>query len=147
MFNWFTFPRWHSGEESACQCRRRRRCKFSPWIGKIPWSRKWQPTPIFLLWESHGQRNLAVYSPWGRKDSDMTEWLSAHSHTHTHTHTPVVKSILPLCTHSFPYSWFINVSVSSDFLEWVMTYVQYHHCKYIGLEVPREREAGIAFLT
>ena len=41
---------------------------FDPWVGKIPWRRKWQPTPVFLLGEFHGQRSLAGYSPWGRKD-------------------------------------------------------------------------------
>ena len=46
------------------------------WVGKIPWSRTWQPTPVFLPGESHGQRSLAGYSPWGHKESDMTEWLS-----------------------------------------------------------------------
>ena len=44
--------------------------------------RKWQPTPVFLPGESHGQRSLEGYSPWGRKESDTTEQL-----THTHTHT------------------------------------------------------------
>ena len=38
-----------------------------PWVGKIPWHRKWQPTPIFLPGESHGQRSLVGYSPWGHK--------------------------------------------------------------------------------
>ena len=46
------------------QCRR---FGFNPWIGKIPWSRKWQPTPIFLPGESHGERSLADYSPWDHK--------------------------------------------------------------------------------
>ena len=46
--------------------------------------RKWQPTPVFLPGESHGQRSLADYSPWGCKELDMTERLT---HTHTHTHT------------------------------------------------------------
>ena len=40
---------------------------FVSWIGKIPWRRKWQPTPVFLPEESHGQRSLAGYSPWGHK--------------------------------------------------------------------------------
>jgi len=40
--------------------------------GKIPWKRKWQPTPLFLPGESHGQRTLVGYSPWGFKESDMT---------------------------------------------------------------------------
>ena len=52
------FPQWLSGEESACQCRR---LKFDPWVGKIPWSRKWQPTAAFSSWKSHGQRSLAGY--------------------------------------------------------------------------------------
>ena len=59
---------------------------FDPWVGKIPWSRKWQPTPVFLSEKSHGQRSLAGYSPWGGKESDMTERLNTHTHTHTHTH-------------------------------------------------------------
>ena len=40
-----------------------------------PWRRKWQPTPVFLPGESHGQRSLVGYSPWDRKESDMTERL------------------------------------------------------------------------
>ena len=52
------------------QCRRHR---FNPWVGKIPWRRTWQPTPIFLPRESGGQRSLAGYSPHGCKESDTTE--------------------------------------------------------------------------
>ena len=47
-----------SGKESACQYRRYKRCRFDPWVGKIPWRRAWQPTPVFLPGESHGQRSL-----------------------------------------------------------------------------------------
>ena len=47
--------------------------RFSPWVGKIPWRREWQPTPVFLSGESHEQRSLAGYSPWGCKESDTTE--------------------------------------------------------------------------
>ena len=46
---------------------------FDPWVEKIPWRRKWQPAPVFLPGEFHGQRNLVGYSPWGCKESDMTE--------------------------------------------------------------------------
>ena len=57
-----------------------RRLRFDPWVGKIPWRRKWQPTPVFLLGKFHGQRSLAGYSPWGCKESDTTEQLhSLHS--------------------------------------------------------------------
>ena len=55
-------PWWLSGEESTCQCRGPR---FYPWVGKIPWRRKWQPTPVFLPGKSNRQRSLAGYSPWG----------------------------------------------------------------------------------
>ena len=72
-------PRWLSGKESACQCRRRRRRGFDPWVGKIPWRRKWQPTLVFLPGESHGWRNLVGYRPWGCKELDMTKWLSTHT--------------------------------------------------------------------
>ena len=54
-------------KESTCQCRRLRRYEFDPWVRKIPWRRKWQPTPIFLPGKSHGQRSLASYTPWGHK--------------------------------------------------------------------------------
>ena len=53
---------------------------FNPWVGKISWRRKWQPTPVFLPGKSHGQRNLVGYSPWGCKESDTTERLHFHFH-------------------------------------------------------------------
>ena len=67
------FPGGASGEECACQCRRHRRHRFDPWVGKIPWRRAWKPTPVFLPGESHGQRSLAGYSPWGCKELDMID--------------------------------------------------------------------------
>ena len=66
-------PRWHSGKESTCQCRRCKRRGFNPWVKKIPWRRKWQPSPVFLSEKFHGWRSLTEYSPWGHKESDMTE--------------------------------------------------------------------------
>ena len=62
-----------SGKEAACQCWRHKRCRFDPWVGKVPWRRAWQPTPVFLPGESHGQRSLEGYSPQGHKELDMTE--------------------------------------------------------------------------
>ena len=55
----FGLPWWLSNKEPACQCRRHKRRGFNPWVGKIPWRRKWQPTPVFLPGKSHGQRSLA----------------------------------------------------------------------------------------
>ena len=46
---------------------------LDPWVGKIPWRRKWLPTPVFLPREFHRQRSLAGYSAWGCKELDMTE--------------------------------------------------------------------------
>ena len=63
---------------------------FDPWVGKSPWRRKWQPTPVFLPGESHGQRTLIGYSPWGRKESDTTERLHFHfSFTYMNIHGKV----------------------------------------------------------
>ena len=53
-----------------------RRPGFDLWVGKILWRREWQPTPIFLPREFHGQRSLLGYSPWGCKESDGTEQLT-----------------------------------------------------------------------
>ena len=66
------FPGW-DGKSICLQCWRPR---FDPWVGKIPWRRKWQPTPVFLPGKSHGRRSLVGYSLWGHKKSDTTEWLS-----------------------------------------------------------------------
>ena len=60
-------------QNTTCQCRRCKRHWFDHWVGKIPWRRKWQPTPVFSPGESHGQRSLAGYSPRGRGESDTTE--------------------------------------------------------------------------
>ena len=65
-------PRWHSGKESTCQCRRRKKYMFDPWVGTISWSRKWQPTPVLLPGKSHGQRSLAGCNPWDHKELDMS---------------------------------------------------------------------------
>ena len=72
----FPLPWWLSGKESTCQCRRGR---FNPWVGKIPWRRKWQLTPVFLPGKFHGQRSLVGYSPCGHKESDTTEWACTHA--------------------------------------------------------------------
>ena len=80
MTEWLThcmvkrwLPWWFSGKESACQCRSFR---FNPWVSKIPWRRKWQPTPVFLPWKSHGQRSPVGFGPWSQKESDVVNWWS-----------------------------------------------------------------------
>ena len=71
------------GKEPICQCRRLKRWGFDPWVGKIPWRRTWQPTPVFLPGESHGQRSLEGYSPRGCKELGTTE-VTAHMHAYVY---------------------------------------------------------------
>ena len=77
-------PRWHQGKELTCQCRRHKRCRYDPWVRKIPWRREWLPISVFLPRESHGQRSLPGYSPQVHKESDTTEAIQyAHMLPHT----------------------------------------------------------------
>ena len=69
----YGLPRWLSGKEPACQCRRGR---FDPWVRKSPWRRKWQPTPVFLPGESDGQRSLAGHSLWSCRELDRTSLVA-----------------------------------------------------------------------
>ena len=76
-----------SGKESACQCRRP---GFNSWVRKIPWRRAWQPTPGFLPGESHGQRNLAGYSPWEPKELEqLSDKTCMHGHKLIYTHVVI----------------------------------------------------------
>ena len=72
------FPGDSSGKEFTCQCRKRRRLGFNPWVRKIPWNRKWYPTPVFLPGQLHGQRSLMGYSPCSQKCRIQMKWLSTH---------------------------------------------------------------------
>ena len=75
------FPSGASGKELAFQCKRLKRHGFDPWVRKTPSRRVWQPTPVFLAGESHGERSLVGYCPQGHKESDMTEATCTHTHT------------------------------------------------------------------
>ena len=74
-----------SSKELTCQ-NRHKRCRFDPWVGKIPrvgkipWRRAWQPTPVFLLGESHGQRSLAAIVHRATKSWTQLKQLSTHPH-------------------------------------------------------------------
>jgi len=68
-------PQWLSGFRICLQCRRHRRLRFDTWVGKIPYRRKWQSTPVLLPGKFHRQRNLAGYSPMGKKELDATKHL------------------------------------------------------------------------
>ena len=76
-------PRWLSDKEPACQCWRRKKFEFDPWVGKIPWKRAWQPTIVFLPGESPWtERSLTGYSPWGHKVGH--NWAPKHTQQHPH---------------------------------------------------------------
>ena len=82
-------PWWLGSKQSTCQSRRP---GFDPWVRKIPWKRKWQPTPVFLPGKSHGQRSLVDYSPRGLKELDMTERLThTHAFINSRTKLPVLS--------------------------------------------------------
>ena len=66
------FPDGTRGKDPACNAGDMMRCAFHPWVGKILWRRARQPSPGFLPGESHGQRGLAGYNPWGHTESDRT---------------------------------------------------------------------------
>ena len=80
---------WCSGKESACQCRRR---GFDPWVGKIPWRRKWQPNPVFLPGKSM-DRGACQTTVHGVTKS-QTQLIRTHTHTHTHTGNKLEKQFL-----------------------------------------------------
>ena len=86
-------PLWsnfHICKEFTCQCRR---CGFDPWVRKILWGRKWQPTPVFLPGKSHGQRSLVGYSPRGHKDSDTAKYAHMHSYPYVTTGKTIALTI------------------------------------------------------
>ena len=73
------FPGGSVGKESACNAGDTGDASLILESGRFPWRKKWQPAPVFLPGESHGQRGLMGYTPWGHKELDMAE----HAHTHT----------------------------------------------------------------
>ena len=77
---------WHSGKESACsrrRCQRLKRLGFDPWVGKIPWSRKWQLVPVFLPGKFPAQRNLPGYvHRVAKNQTRLSDWATERAHTH-----------------------------------------------------------------
>ena len=80
----FSFPGGSGDKSISLQCSRH---EFDPWVGKIPWRRKWKPTPVLMAEKFHGWRTLVGYSPWGCKESDKTERF------HFHFQCPFIYSI------------------------------------------------------
>ena len=90
------FPRWLSGKEFACQRRRCRRHRFDPWVGKIPWRRKWQPAPVFLLGKFHEQRSLLGYDPEAGRGGEVGSQKVEHDWGTEHAHMPLKDHISSL---------------------------------------------------
>ena len=92
------FPGGTGGKDPACQCRTRDRFGFHPWVGKIPWRRKWQPTPVFLPGESQGRGSLVGCRLWG------------HTQSNTILKDDTVKVLHTICqqiykTQQWPQDW------------------------------------------
>ena len=90
-------PRWLSGKKSTSQCQRLRRHGFIPWVERIPWRRKWQPTLVFLPGKSHGWRSLGGCSSWGPEESNTTSLSLFTFHFHA-----LEKE---MATHSSVLAW------------------------------------------
>ena len=117
--------------KTQCQCRRRR---FDPRVGKIPWRRQWQPTPVFLPGKSHGQRRLAGHSPWGHRQSDVTQRLNNNKIKNRLGTAPQV--LPPVKTVSFNHAvvCFLFIGFYISVLEFLSTsYPECHNivCVYI----------------
>ena len=113
-----------SSKEFTFQCRRRR---FDTRVGEIPWRKKWQPTPILLPGESHGQRSLVDYSPRGRKELDRTERLnnnktqgSCGRQTDAHPRSEDINVLIPgvhTCVRLHANVWPKIENIILDYLE------------------------------
>ena len=90
-------PSGKDGKEPTCQCRRCKRLEFDPWVGKMPWSRKWQLTAVFLPAKFQEQRNLVGYSPWDCKESNVTEHTCRADQTVSKMHTGMVCVCVCVC--------------------------------------------------
>ena len=122
----FGLPRQLGGEESAWQCRRWR---FNPWVRKIRWRRKWQPTPVFLPEKSHGQRSLLGYCPQGH------QWVGYNwaAKQQLKLYIPEVRCPIPLspAPKSSPFHSYFNEFVS--FFKPLLNLLQYCLCFLWGV--------------
>ena len=122
--------RWHSEKDSACQCRRQKRLGFNPWVRKIPWRRKWQPTPVFLpgnnvdsrAWQAtvHGVTKSRIHAcmhymyqilsalpyPW---NIGATSSLLRGEHTVFSCPCPLLIGYRHICTHC--YTGFVPIFI------------------------------------
>ena len=125
---WKDFPGGTSGKEPACQYKRHKRGGFDPWVGKIPWRRAGQPTPIFLPRVPHVQRNPAGYSHRFRKSPTRLKWLIRLSYMYWKSlffrriqGNSLFRHLIPLCCCFHPwnickYFYKANWTVSVEYI-------------------------------
>ena len=107
----------------------------------LQWKRKWQPTPVFFPEESRGQRSLAGYSPWGCKESDMTEWLTHTQTSQWHSRGRRWESSAPNLLHRSQYVLHIDLG-KSEWLLWRCSFMQPNFkclsftCHFIPIKLP-----------
>ena len=108
-------PWWLNSKRICLPCRR---LMFNPWVRKIPWRREWLLTLVFLPGESHGHRSLAGYSPWGRKESDMTEQLTHIHLSPIYLSIPIIylSSLSIYCLSYLSSMYFLSIYLSSTHL-------------------------------
>ena len=139
VYSWYKGFANGAEVKNPLQCRSHRRCGFNPWVGKVPWRRKWQPTPVFLLGESHEQRSLMGYKSvqfssvtqlcptlWDLMDRS-TPGLPVHhqllefTQTHVHWTDDAIQPSHPLSSPSPPA---FNLSQYQGLFKWVSSSYQ-----------------------
>ena len=102
------------------------RSKFDPWIGKIPWRGKWQPTPVLMPGEFHGPRSLVGYSPWGCKKLEMTEGINSNKSDHE----------CNACNKIQTLQWLTEPDVTATFASFSHSHSQSHWSPCYSWEIP-----------
>ena len=110
------FPGGTRGKESTCQWRRHKRCKFDPWTGKIPWRRKWQPTPVSLPGKSHDRAAWRATVHRFTKSQTQLKRLNTHTCIHIGTYIYIYQSQFIL----FFESAFTENCILNSFMLWII---------------------------
>ena len=109
-------PRWRSGKEAACQCRRHKMSGFDPWVEKIPWNRKWHATPVFSL------ENSMEREAWWATVHGVTKSQTLLSmHAHTHTHTRYLQQSFPILQVRIPWGSYLKKKEEEEEEETLMS--------------------------
>ena len=108
-----------------------RRPRFDPWVRKMPWRREWQPTQVLLPGELHGQRSLVGYSPWGRKESDMTERYNNRKIKFSLLNIKIQTTLLRLSAGDwrniiFFGKWSLSINLALDYFRISISPIAWH---------------------